>query len=88
MKLLRVLHVQVPHVDPSLFLDRFAAQLNFGDRAQQIAQTAVRLVQVQTPLLHTSALILLLLLLLPVVVLLLRLLRLQARTKVAVQLRV
>ena len=48
MKLLRVLHVQVPQVDPSLFLDRFAAQLNFGDKTRQVAQTAVRLVQVTT----------------------------------------
>ncbi|CDI84035.1 transcription factor IIIb subunit, putative [Eimeria acervulina] len=45
MKLLRVLHVQVPHVDPSLFLERFAAQLQLGDKTQQVAQTAVRLVQ-------------------------------------------
>ncbi|OEH79179.1 transcription factor iiib [Cyclospora cayetanensis] len=36
---------QVPHVDPSLFLDRFAAQLQLGEKTQQIAQTAVRLVQ-------------------------------------------
>ncbi|KAL8439585.1 hypothetical protein Efla_003798 [Eimeria flavescens] len=48
MKLLRVLHVQVPQVDPSLFLDRFAAQLNLGDKTRQVAQTAVRLVQAMT----------------------------------------
>lgn len=46
MKLLRVLHVQVPQVDPSLFLERFAAQMNLGDKVQSVAQTAVRLVQV------------------------------------------
>lgn len=46
MKLLRVLHVQVPQVDPSLFLERFAAQMNLGEKVQSVAQTAVRLVQV------------------------------------------
>ncbi|CDJ38025.1 transcription factor IIIb subunit, putative [Eimeria tenella] len=45
LKLLRVLHVQVPHIDPSLFIERFALQLNLGSKTQTVAHTAVRLVQ-------------------------------------------
>nr|CAJ20528.1 transcription factor IIIb subunit, putative [Toxoplasma gondii RH] len=45
MKLLRVLHLQVPHVDPSLFLERFACQMQLGDKTHTVAQTGVRLIQ-------------------------------------------
>jgi transcription factor IIIB subunit 2 len=45
LKLCRVLNIQPPIIDPSLYIHRFAAQLEFGDQEQEVANTALRLVQ-------------------------------------------
>eukprot|EP01054_Gregarina_sp_Poly1_P003361 Gregarina_sp_Poly_1__3360@NODE_196_length_11576_cov_92_095925_g175_i0_p2_GENE_NODE_196_length_11576_cov_92_095925_g175_i0NODE_196_length_11576_cov_92_095925_g175_i0_p2_ORF_typecomplete_len590_score106_98TFIIB/PF00382_19/2_8e15TFIIB/PF00382_19/6_3e14BRF1/PF07741_13/1_6e03BRF1/PF07741_13/2_8e10TF_Zn_Ribbon/PF08271_12/8_5e07Prim_Zn_Ribbon/PF08273_12/0_0055Lar_restr_allev/PF14354_6/0_034Zn_Tnp_IS1595/PF12760_7/0_23AntiTRAP/PF15777_5/1_1Nudix_N_2/PF14803_6/4_3_NODE_196_length_11576_cov_92_095925_g175 len=45
MKLIRALRLNVPSVDPSLFMERFAAEMNLGDLKMKVAQTGVRLVQ-------------------------------------------
>eukprot|EP01087_Luapelamoeba_hula_P015268 TRINITY_DN4540_c0_g1_i2.p1 TRINITY_DN4540_c0_g1~~TRINITY_DN4540_c0_g1_i2.p1 ORF type:complete len:671 (-),score=132.07 TRINITY_DN4540_c0_g1_i2:55-2010(-) len=39
------LTTQLPLVDPSLYIERFARQLKFGDKMQEVANTAHRLVQ-------------------------------------------
>lgn len=48
MKLTRSLSLQVPTVDPSLFMERFANEMNLGAQANEVAQTGVRLVQAMT----------------------------------------
>eukprot|EP00922_Rhytidocystis_sp_ex-Travisia-forbesii_P048958 GHVS01072887.1.p1 GENE.GHVS01072887.1~~GHVS01072887.1.p1 ORF type:complete len:703 (-),score=169.90 GHVS01072887.1:188-2296(-) len=48
MKMVRLLHLQVPHIDPSLFMERFASQMELGDKTLAVASTAVRLIQVMT----------------------------------------
>eukprot|EP00922_Rhytidocystis_sp_ex-Travisia-forbesii_P051600 GHVS01076535.1.p1 GENE.GHVS01076535.1~~GHVS01076535.1.p1 ORF type:complete len:222 (-),score=25.72 GHVS01076535.1:7-672(-) len=48
MKMVRLLHLQVPHIDPSLFMERFASQMDLGDKTLSVASTAVRLIQVMT----------------------------------------
>ncbi|CEP08257.1 hypothetical protein [Parasitella parasitica] len=45
LKLCRVLNLSLPHVDPSIYISRFAAALDFGDYTQRVAQDAVRLAQ-------------------------------------------
>eukprot|EP01053_Blabericola_migrator_P009916 Blabericola_migrator_1__9915@NODE_547_length_7703_cov_86_120351_g413_i0_p3_GENE_NODE_547_length_7703_cov_86_120351_g413_i0NODE_547_length_7703_cov_86_120351_g413_i0_p3_ORF_typecomplete_len597_score83_38TFIIB/PF00382_19/6_4e15TFIIB/PF00382_19/9e13BRF1/PF07741_13/1_6e03BRF1/PF07741_13/7_7e11TF_Zn_Ribbon/PF08271_12/4_9e06DZR/PF12773_7/0_15Prim_Zn_Ribbon/PF08273_12/0_41Lar_restr_allev/PF14354_6/0_51Zn_Tnp_IS1595/PF12760_7/1_6zfISL3/PF14690_6/1_2_NODE_547_length_7703_cov_86_120351_g413_i022584048 len=45
MKLIRALRLNVPSVDPSLFMERFAMEMNLGDMTMKVAQTGVRLVQ-------------------------------------------
>ncbi|KAI8645914.1 hypothetical protein BD408DRAFT_429082 [Parasitella parasitica] len=45
LKLCRVLGLSLPHVDPSIYISRFAAALDFGDYTQRVAQDAVRLAQ-------------------------------------------
>ncbi|GAN02174.1 hypothetical protein MAM1_0018c01615 [Mucor ambiguus] len=45
LKLCRVLNLSLPHVDPSLYISRFAVALDFGDYTQRVAQDAVRLTQ-------------------------------------------
>jgi len=47
-KLLRLLHIQVPCVDPSLFMERYACQLSLGDKTHSVATTGVRLIQAMT----------------------------------------
>jgi transcription factor IIIB 90 kDa subunit len=46
MKLVNLLHydsvVNTPVVDPSLFMERFAARLNLGNQTSMVAATAVR----------------------------------------------
>jgi len=37
--------LEMPAIDPSLFISRFASLLEFGDETQQVANDAVRLVQ-------------------------------------------
>ncbi|KAI5474454.1 transcription factor TFIIIB complex subunit brf1 [Pseudohyphozyma bogoriensis] len=44
LKLVKELSLQLPSVDPSLYISRFAALLEFGDETQKVAQDAVRLV--------------------------------------------
>lgn len=44
LKLVKELSLQLPNVDPSLYISRFAALLDFGDETQKVAQDAVRLV--------------------------------------------
>eukprot|EP00921_Rhytidocystis_pertsovi_P016043 GHVQ01025362.1.p1 GENE.GHVQ01025362.1~~GHVQ01025362.1.p1 ORF type:complete len:797 (+),score=115.08 GHVQ01025362.1:418-2808(+) len=48
MKLVRLLHLQVPHIDPSLFMERFASQMNLGEKTLPVASTGVRLIQTMT----------------------------------------
>ncbi|KAI8984374.1 cyclin-like protein [Mycotypha africana] len=45
LKLCRVLNLHLPHVDPSLYISRFAVALDFGDYTQRVAQDAVRIAQ-------------------------------------------
>ncbi|OAD80170.1 hypothetical protein PHYBLDRAFT_121728, partial [Phycomyces blakesleeanus NRRL 1555(-)] len=45
LKLVRVLCLKLPLVDPSIYISRFAAALDFGEYTQRVAQDAVRLVQ-------------------------------------------
>jgi transcription factor IIIB subunit 2 len=45
LKLCRVLNLTLPHVDPSLYISRFAVALDFGDYTQRVAQDAVRIAQ-------------------------------------------
>ncbi|KAL9547919.1 hypothetical protein MBANPS3_005938 [Mucor bainieri] len=45
LKLCRVLNLSLPHVDPSIYISRFAVALDFGDYTQRVAQDAVRLTQ-------------------------------------------
>lgn len=44
-KLVHVLKLAVPTIDPSLFMGRFAADMDLGDKESQVAATGVRLVQ-------------------------------------------
>lgn len=44
LKLIRVLSVQLPIIDPSLYIHRFASKLEFGDRTHGVAITALRIV--------------------------------------------
>lgn len=44
LKLVKELSLQLPSVDPSLYISRFAALLEFGEETQKVAQDAVRLV--------------------------------------------
>ncbi|KAJ1934424.1 transcription factor TFIIIB subunit brf1, partial [Linderina pennispora] len=44
-KLVQALNLQVPLVDPSLYISRFAAMLEFGDKTQAVCMDAIRLVQ-------------------------------------------
>ncbi|KAI8354185.1 hypothetical protein BD560DRAFT_407830 [Blakeslea trispora] len=45
LKFCRVLNLTLPHVDPSLYISRFAAALDFGDYTHRVAQDAVRIAQ-------------------------------------------
>lgn len=44
-KLVKLLHLQVPLIDPSLFIHRFCAKLDFKEKTNQVAMTANRIVQ-------------------------------------------
>jgi transcription factor IIIB subunit 2 len=44
MKFVRMLNLSLPIVDPSLFIRRFAAALEFGEKTNMVAMTALRLV--------------------------------------------
>ena len=45
LKLIRLLNIKLPLIDPSLYLSRFAAQLQFGELTARVTQDALRLVQ-------------------------------------------
>lgn len=40
-----MLNLQLPIIDPSLYIQRFAAKLEFEDKAHTVANTALRIVQ-------------------------------------------
>lgn len=44
LRLVRLLNLEMPIVDPSFFVARFAARLEFGERTSQVSNTALRLV--------------------------------------------
>lgn len=44
LRLVRLLNLEIPLIDPSFFVGRFAARLEFGERTQAVANTALRLV--------------------------------------------
>lgn len=44
LRLIRQLHLQLPLIDPSFYISRFAALLEFGDETQRVALDASRLV--------------------------------------------
>jgi transcription factor IIIB subunit 2 len=45
LKLVQLLHIKLPIVDPSLYISRFADRLDFGDKAQAVVKDANRLAQ-------------------------------------------
>ncbi|ORM41351.1 Transcription factor IIIB 90 kDa subunit [Babesia sp. Xinjiang] len=45
MKLVRMLHLEVPNVDPSIFFERFANELQIKEKVDQIITTGVRVIQ-------------------------------------------
>ena len=45
LQLVQTLNLRLPLVDPSHYISRFAALLEFGDETHQVAMDAVRLVQ-------------------------------------------
>jgi transcription factor IIIB 90 kDa subunit len=44
LRLCRLLNLEMPLIDPSLYIGRFASRLEFGDKTTTIASTALRLV--------------------------------------------
>ncbi|PIA17007.1 cyclin-like protein [Coemansia reversa NRRL 1564] len=44
-RLVAALNLKLPIVDPSIYISRFAAMLEFGDKTQQVCMDAIRLVQ-------------------------------------------
>lgn len=44
LRLVRLLNLEMPIVDPSFFVARFAARLEFGEKTNQVANTALRVV--------------------------------------------
>ena len=45
LKFVKYLHLDLPLIDPSLFIHRFCAKLEFGDKAHSVSITALRLLQ-------------------------------------------
>ncbi|KAG5440408.1 hypothetical protein PCK2_000541 [Pneumocystis canis] len=45
LKLVHILHITLPFADPSLYITRFAALLEFGAETHKVATDAIRLVQ-------------------------------------------
>lgn len=45
LKLVKQLNLNIPAIDPSLLISRFASMLEFGEETQQVANDAIRLVQ-------------------------------------------
>ena len=44
LRLVRLLNLDLPLIDPSLYISRFASRLEFGEKTQSIAKTSLRLV--------------------------------------------
>eukprot|EP01116_Phalansterium_solitarium_P008378 TRINITY_DN2221_c2_g2_i1.p1 TRINITY_DN2221_c2_g2~~TRINITY_DN2221_c2_g2_i1.p1 ORF type:complete len:599 (+),score=216.18 TRINITY_DN2221_c2_g2_i1:112-1908(+) len=44
LRFCRLLSLQLPLIDPSLYIQRFAARMEFDDKAHQVANTALRIV--------------------------------------------
>lgn len=44
LRLVRLLNLEMPLIDPSFYVGRFAARLEFGERTQAVANTALRVV--------------------------------------------
>ncbi len=44
LRLVRLLNLEIPIIDPSFFVGRFAARLEFGEKTQQVTNTSLRLV--------------------------------------------
>jgi transcription factor IIIB subunit 2 len=42
LKLIRVLQITVPIVDPSLFIKRFCTKLEYGDKTNLVSSTALK----------------------------------------------
>jgi transcription factor IIIB subunit 2 len=45
MKFAYLLCINLPEIDPGLFIPRFAQKLDFGDKTHEVSETALRLVQ-------------------------------------------
>lgn len=45
VKLVKLLYLQLPVIDPSLFIHRFCAKLDFNEKTPQVSMTALRIVQ-------------------------------------------
>ncbi|SBT02364.1 transcription factor IIIb subunit [Plasmodium ovale curtisi] len=48
LKLLRLLHISVPNIDPSLFLERFAHKLHLKKDIYKVTYTGIKLIQAMT----------------------------------------
>jgi transcription factor IIIB subunit 2 len=44
LRLVRLLNLEIPLIDPSFYVGRFAAKLEFGEKTQAVSNTALRLV--------------------------------------------
>lgn len=44
LRLVRLLNLEIPLIDPSFYVGRFAAKLEFGEKTQTVSNTALRLV--------------------------------------------
>jgi transcription factor IIIB subunit 2 len=42
LKLVKILQLNIPIIDPSLFIHRYCAKLEFGDKAKIVEQTAIK----------------------------------------------
>jgi len=45
LKIVKLVNLQLPLIDPSLFIHRFCSKLSFEDKTQQVALTAIRIVK-------------------------------------------
>ncbi len=45
LKIIRLLNLEIPQIDPSLFIQRFCGKLNLGNKASAIATTALKILQ-------------------------------------------
>lgn len=45
LKLLRTLNLKLPHIDPTIYIHRFAKHLEFGNDQYKVAQDALRLIK-------------------------------------------
>lgn len=45
LKIIHLLNLKIPHIDPSLFIQRFCNKLKFGDQTNNIANLALKILQ-------------------------------------------